>query len=120
KAKPKLVIVDLRIGDENGIELLIHIRGLLPRATLVMVSGYLSIETTVASVKAGADAVINKPTTAARILKQLRDGVALRDPFAEAMPSLKKAEHDYIERALADTRGNIARTAKRLQIRRFT
>src|SRR5205823_253924 len=90
--KPSLAVVDLVLGDESGIELVMRLRAVLPRVTIVMASGYLSTGTTVAAVKAGADFVVHKPTTARRILAEIAQGSKLVDPVAEKMPSLRRAE----------------------------
>ena len=42
--RPDLVIVDLRLGSENGLDVIRAIRSELPSALIAMISGYVSTE----------------------------------------------------------------------------
>jgi two-component system response regulator RegA len=119
-ARPVLAVVDLVLKDESGIDLVADLRKARPRMTIVLVSGYLSTGTTVAAVKAGADYVLHKPTTASRILKEIERGDQRGKPLAEKLPTLDDVEWEHINHVLAETGGNISEAARRLHIRRFT
>jgi DNA-binding NtrC family response regulator len=58
---PDLVIVDLRIGDVNGLEIIQQCRVKHPRAQVVMVTGYGSVETAVEAMRLGAFDYLTKP-----------------------------------------------------------
>ena len=59
----KLIVLDLRIPGVSGLELLTLIRNTQPEAKVVIVTGYASIESAVASTRLGANAYLPKPFT---------------------------------------------------------
>ncbi len=61
RIKPELLIVDLRIGDMNGLQIIQDCRQLHPRTQVVMVTGYGSVETAVEAMKMGAFDYLTKP-----------------------------------------------------------
>src|SRR5690606_25745196 len=78
-------------------------------------SAYLSVESAVAAVRAGLDAVLFKPVTAREILRRLGAATDGTEPEPE---TLEDAEREHIARVLADCRGNITIAARRLGIYR--
>src|SRR4051794_10985794 len=71
KQRPDLAIVDLRIGTASGIDLIRTLKAETPNTVVALISGYLSIETTVLAVRAGADIIMTKPVTARDILHRV-------------------------------------------------
>lgn len=61
QAKPELLIVDLRIGDIDGLEIIRQCRERHPATRVVMVTGYGSVETAVEAMKLGAFDYLTKP-----------------------------------------------------------
>lgn len=59
--KPDLVLLDLRIKNENGIEVLQKIKQMMPTVEVIMMTAFGTIETTIAAMKAGAYHYIQKP-----------------------------------------------------------
>src|SRR5436190_3987079 len=59
--KPELLIVDLRIGDMNGMQIIQDCRVRFPHTEVVMVTGYASVETAVEAMKLGAFDYLTKP-----------------------------------------------------------
>ena len=116
-AKPELAIVDLRIGDDSGIELVRELKAAHPALVVVLCSGYLSVTTAVAAVRAGADIVLFKPVTFDEILKRVEEDVEDAPDLGET-PTLARAEWEHIMRVLADCNGNVSMAARRLGIYR--
>lgn len=87
RVKPELLIVDLRVGDASGLEIIRECRKSHPRARVIMVTGYGSVETAVEAMKLGAFDYLLKPFD----LEDLRRGVQLAlqpeatSPAAEAV-----------------------------------
>jgi len=104
--KPDAAIVDLRLGDESGLELIRGLRKLHPGVKIAMLSGYLSVTVTMA-VKAGAVLVLSKP-------------IGPREPDIYATPTLQRVEWEHINRVVADADGNLSEAARRLGIYRHT
>ena len=61
RVKPELLIVDLRIGDINGLQIIQDCRVRYPKTEVVMVTGYGSVETAVEAMKLGAFDYLTKP-----------------------------------------------------------
>jgi len=117
KHKFDLAIVDLRIGPTSGIDVVLVLRQHSAELPIALCSGYLSIDVTVAAVRAGADIIAFKPITFREVLKRLEEddaeAVDVEDP-----PTLARAEWEHIMRVLADCEGNVSAAARRLGIYR--
>ena len=61
RVKPELLIVDLRIGDINGLQIIQDCRMRHPETEVVMVTGYGSVETAVEAMRLGAFDYLTKP-----------------------------------------------------------
>ncbi len=113
---PDLAIVDLRLGGTSGVDLIRELKRDLPDLVAVLCSGYLSVATAVAAVRAGADLVVFKPVTFHEILRQLE--TSSDEPDLEDTPTLARAEWEHIMRVLADCNDNVSMAARRLGIYR--
>jgi DNA-binding NtrC family response regulator len=56
-----LVLVDIRLGQEDGFELLAHCRKNHPGVAVVMITGYGTVETAVEAIRQGASDFLTKP-----------------------------------------------------------
>ena len=61
---PGFAVVDLRLGDGNGLEVVKEIKKLGPDSRVIMLTGYGNIPTAVAAVKDGAIDYLSKPADA--------------------------------------------------------
>jgi two-component system response regulator RegA len=114
--RPDLAIVDLRLGNASGIDLIRELKRDLPNLMVVLCSGYLSVAAAVAAVRAGADIVVFKPITFREIMQRIEQSDDEAD--LEDTPTLARAEWEHIERVLADCNGNVSMAARRLGIYR--
>jgi two-component system response regulator RegA len=119
--RPELAIIDLRINEDCGLELLRALKQELPATIVVLYSGYMSLSTAVAATRAGAEHVFPKPITFREILRRVTNDnePGGTDP-ADETPSLARVEFDHITRVLDDCNGNISEAARRLGIFRST
>jgi two-component system response regulator RegA len=113
-----LAIVDLRIGAASGIELVRELRDANSQIAIALCSGYLSVDVTVAAVRAGADIIAFKPITFREIIQRLEEGEEAEEPALDDTPSLARAEWEHIMRVLSDCDGNVSAAARRLGIYR--
>jgi len=118
---PDLVLVDLRMPGMDGLDVLEEIRSLSSSATIIVLTGYGSIPTTVSALKRGADYYLSKPADADQIIAayeklQAPDEEMPRVP-TEA-PSLARVEWEHMQRVIADCEGNISQAARALGIHR--
>jgi two-component system response regulator RegA len=112
--EPDLAIVDMRLQDSNGIDLIRKLKRDHPRLKVALISGYLSIDSAFDAAKAGVDAVVFKPTTIQEILERIEG----RPITHEEGASLARIEYEHLHRVLADTNGNVSRAARVLGIHR--
>jgi two-component system response regulator RegA len=113
---PEVAIIDLQLGAESGIDAIRDVRTANPEAHIVLISGYGSIESTVAAMRAGAHDVVEKPVTLAEILRRVGGGKIVErhaDPL-----SLERAQWEHVQRVLADCGQNKSKAARVLGIPR--
>lgn len=122
KAKaPAFAVLDLRLEDGNGLQVVEAIHEARPDARVVMLTGYGNIATAVAAVKAGAVDYLPKPADAddvARALLAAREGSAPAPP--ENPMSADRVRWEHIQRVYELCGHNISETARRLNMHRRT
>ena len=64
ESKPAFAVIDLRVEDGNGLEVVNEIRKSTKESRIIMVTGYGNIPTAVAAIKAGAIDYLAKPANA--------------------------------------------------------
>ena len=119
--EPEYAVVDLRIGQESGLELVKQLAALDENTRIVMLTGYASVATAVESIKLGAVHYLTKPATADEIVAALQriDGDASVAP-AEQPLSVKRLEWEHLQKVLAEHDGNISAAARALNMHRRT
>lgn len=68
-----IALIDYRLPDMEGTELLASLRETTPKMVKIMVTGYPSLQNAVTSVNKGADAFLMKPVSMETLLKTLND-----------------------------------------------
>ncbi len=115
---PELAVVDLRVGDASGLDVLRALLAKDPATRVVMLTGYGSIATAVEAMRLGAVHYLTKPADADQILAALQRGAA-QSPAPTAEPlSLARAEWEHINHVLVSVAGNISEAARRLGLHR--
>jgi two-component system response regulator RegA len=112
-----LAIVDMRLGSDSGLDVVRVLKVETPNTVVAIVSGYLSIDTTVLAVRAGADVIMTKPITGRDIMRRIEGGEC-DEPDPDPTPTLARAESEHIARVMADCEGNVSEAARRLGIYR--
>jgi len=116
-------IVDLRLGDEDGLELIKPLHALRERIRIVVLTGYASLTTAVKAIKLGADDYLAKPVTASAVVATLQRGEKSGAKPVELRPepmSPRRLEWEHIQRVLAEHAGNLSATARALKMHRRT
>jgi two-component system response regulator RegA len=121
RERPDLALVDLRLPDTSGLDLVRDLRALTPNTRIVVLTGYGSIATALEAVRLGATHYLPKPADADDVLNAFARGdhepLAATVP-AESAPSLARAEWEHIQRVLSDCGGNVSEAARRLGLHR--
>jgi DNA-binding NtrC family response regulator len=68
-----MALVDLRLPDMDGIELLTAMRETVPKMVKIIITGYPSIENAIEGVNRGADGCVVKPYTMETLLHKIRE-----------------------------------------------
>ncbi len=114
-------LLDLKIADASGLNLIPQIKQKQPQLNIVMLTGYSSISTAVEAIKLGANNYLCKPADADEIEQAFHNTHA--NPDAEIVaqpPSVNRLEWEHIQKVLADHDGNISATARALGMHRRT
>ena len=122
QAVPDRAIVDLKLNDGSGLDVVAMLSRAKPAPRIVVLTGYASISTTVVAIKLGATQYLAKPATA-REIEAAFDHEAGRDIPVMSLPrvsSLRTQEWETIQRMLAETDFNISEAARRLGMHRRT
>jgi DNA-binding NtrC family response regulator len=70
ESEPQLALVDLRFGEVSGVDLIREMRSQSPDTEIIVMTGYASIDSAVASMRAGAFDYLEKPFQDARRVVQ--------------------------------------------------
>ncbi len=117
---PAFAVVDLRLGDGSGLEIVSALRSARPGARIVVLTGYGNIATAVAAVKAGALDYLPKPADADAVERALlaREGETPEPP--EDPMSADRVRWEHIQRIFELCERNVSETARRLKMHRRT
>ncbi|MFO7761907.1 MAG: response regulator transcription factor [Desulfobia sp.] len=123
REKPDYAVVELKMPGKSGLDLIRDGLKIHPSLKIMVLTGYGSIATAVEAIKSGALHYLSKPADAEEILASFNKdskGEKRRVSGEFPAPSLARTEWEHINRVLADCRGNISKTARRLGIHRRT
>jgi len=104
KAHPyNLAIIDIKLRDVEGTDLLARVHEILPRARKIMITGYPSLDNAVDSVNFQADAYIIKPVNPEAFLRVVAENMS-KQLEAEKMTEDKLV--GWVESRFEETRRN--------------
>ncbi len=117
---PAYAVVDLRLEDGNGLDVVERIRERRADSRIVVLTGYGAIATAVAAVKIGATDYLSKPADANDVTAALlaRED-ELPPPPANPM-SADRVRWEHIQRVYELCDRNVSETARRLNMHRRT
>jgi two-component system response regulator RegA len=117
---PAYAVVDLRLEDGNGLEVIETLREKRPSCRIVVLTGYGAIATAVAAVKIGAVDYLSKPADANDVTNALlAKGGNLPEPSENPM-SADRVRWEHIQRVYEMCDRNVSETARRLSMHRRT
>jgi len=74
-----LALIDIRLPDMQGTELLTQLRGTVPKMMKIIITGYPSIENAVEALNKGADAYVIKPLDMEKVLKTVEEKLKMQE-----------------------------------------
>ena len=119
--RPGHAVLDLRLPDRSGLQVLAQARASHPAIRVVMLTGHGSICTAVEAMKLGAVHYLTKPADADDIVAAFHCNRADPEVPVAAKPMTPgRVEWEHINRVLLQYRGNISATARALSLHRRT
>jgi two-component system, response regulator RegA len=118
---PAYAVVDLRLEDGNGLDVVEALRAARENVRVVVLTGYGAIATAVAAVKIGATDYLSKPADANDVVRAL---LALPDETLPDLPenpmSADRVRWEHIQRVYEQCDRNVSETARKLSMHRRT
>ncbi|GJD49201.1 Photosynthetic apparatus regulatory protein RegA [Methylobacterium crusticola] len=117
---PAFAVIDMRLADGNGLDVIARLKERRPEARGVILTGYGNIATAVTAVKLGAFDYLAKPADADEI-----HGTLMAEPGERADPpenpmSADRVRWEHIQRVYELCGRNVSETARRLNMHRRT
>ena len=117
---PAYAVVDMRLGDGNGLDVVAAIREKRADSRTVILTGYGNIATAVTAVKLGAVDYLSKPADADDVINALlATGEDKPEPPENPM-SADRVRWEHIQRVYEMCDRNVSETARRLNMHRRT
>ncbi|NNU79026.1 ActR/PrrA/RegA family redox response regulator transcription factor [Halovulum dunhuangense] len=117
---PAYAVIDLRLEDGNGLDVVEALREKRPDSRIVVLTGYGAIATAVAAVKIGATDYMSKPADANDITNALLSRTDDKPPPPENPMSADRVRWEHIQRVFELCDRNVSETARRLNMHRRT
>jgi two-component system response regulator RegA len=117
---PRYAVVDLRLTDGSGLDVVPQIRKAREDCRIVMLTGYGNIATAVVAIKAGAIDYLPKPADADQVEAALLDRKDALPPPPEQPMTADRVRWEHIQRVYEQCDRNVSETARRLRMHRRT
>jgi two-component system response regulator RegA len=120
KVAPAFAVVDMRLADGNGLDVISALKRRRPDARGIILTGYGNIATAVNAVKLGAVDYLAKPVDADDVVAALlaQDNTKIEPP--ENPMSADRVRWEHIQRIYEMCGRNVSETARRLNMHRRT
>lgn len=117
---PAFAVVDMRLDDGNGLDVVAELSRLRPNARSIVLTGYGNIATAVSAVKLGAVDYLAKPADADEVTDALLAPPNAMAPPPENPMSADRVRWEHIQRVYELCNRNVSETARRLNMHRRT
>ena len=120
KTPPAFAVVDMRLEDGNGIDVIRRLKEKRPEARAIILTGYGNIATAVTAVKLGAVDYLAKPADADEVFAALMAESDDKAVPPENPMSADRVRWEHIQRVYELCDRNVSETARRLNMHRRT
>ena len=120
RTAPAFAVVDMRLGDGNGLDIISELKAIRPDARGIVLTGYGNIATAVTAVKLGAFDYLAKPADADEIYNALMAIQHDKAELPENPMSADRVRWEHIQRIYELCGRNVSETARRLNMHRRT
>lgn len=119
-APPAFAVVDMQLGDGNGLDVIEAIQGQRDDSRAIILTGYGNIATAVTAVKLGVINYLSKPVDAGDVYAALTRQPGEKAPPPENPMSADRVRWEHIQRVYESCDRNVSETARRLNMHRRT
>ncbi len=119
-AAPAFAVIDMRLADGNGLDVMSELKGRRADARAIILTGYGNIVTAVTAVKLGAFDYLAKPADADEIFNALMASQHDKAALPENPMSADRVRWEHIQRIYELCGRNVSETARRLNMHRRT
>jgi len=91
---PDLILLDLKLPDINGIEVLQHAKEIIPAVCVIMLTAFGDIETAVSAIKKGAFDFVSKPVNLEQLLLTIEKGLQSQSLNRELLQLRRRVNFD--------------------------
>jgi two-component system response regulator RegA len=120
RSAPAFAVVDMRLGDGNGLDVISALKRRKPEARGIILTGYGNIATAVNAVKLGAVDYLAKPVDADDVVAALLAHDNTKIELPENPMSADRVRWEHIQRIYELCDRNVSETARRLNMHRRT
>jgi two-component system response regulator RegA len=120
RAAPAFAVVDMRLGDGNGLDVISALKKRRPDARGIILTGYGNIATAVNAVKLGAVDYLAKPADADDVIAALLAVEGKKPEPPEHPMSADRVRWEHIQRIYELCGRNVSETARQLNMHRRT
>jgi len=120
KMAPAFAVVDMRLGDGTGLDVVTALKQRRPGARAIILTGYGNIATAVNAVKMGAVDYLSKPADADEVVAALLALEGSKPEPPEHPMSADRVRWEHIQRIYELCGRNVSETARRLNMHRRT
>ena len=113
-------IVDMRLEDGSGLEIIQLIKKINPETRSLLLTGYGNIATAVAAIKSGAVDYLPKPADIEQIYTALISSKDMLPPPPDNPMTADRVRWEHIQRVFIQCNRNVSETARRLRMHRRT
>jgi len=113
-------IVDMRLEDGSGLELIKKLKEITPKTKSLLLTGYGNIATAVAAIKTGAIDYLPKPAEIDQIYDALMNSDEILPPPPVNPMTADRIRWEHIQRVFILCKRNVSETARRLRMHRRT
>lgn len=118
--KPAFAIVDMRLGDGNGLDLVDDLRSARADIRVLVLTGYGNLATAVAAIKTGAVDYFAKPADPDDIIHALVSSATAKPALPSEPMSADRVRWEHIQRVYELCDRNVSETARQLKMHRRT
>lgn len=117
---PDFAVVDLRLQDGSGLDVVSDLEATHPEARALILTGYGNVPTAVSAARLGAVDYIAKPATAEEIIDALMAPKGQHAPVPANPTPPAQARLEHIEHVYQEAGGNVSQAARMLDMHRRT